>query len=75
MAESEDRVVVRELRERQPSELRSLLESKTEELFKAKFKKALGQLRETHTLQALKKDIARIRTILGERAKSDEAQA
>ena len=40
----------KQLRERNDSELRSLIASKLEDLQKASFKHKLGQLRETHTL-------------------------
>jgi len=58
----------KELRERGEAELRSLLASKSDELHKVRFKHALGQLRQTHTLKALKRDVARIETVLHERA-------
>ena len=67
MARNENTVVARELRERNDAELRSLLGTKVEELHKVEFKKALGQLRETHTLKSLRRDIARLRTVLHER--------
>ncbi len=61
-------VAAKELRERGDAELKSLLATKIDELQKARFKHALGQLRTTHTLKALKRDVARIETVLGERA-------
>jgi len=61
-------VAAKELRERGDAELQSLLATKVEELQKARFKHALGQLRTTHTLKALKRDVARIETVLGQRA-------
>lgn len=61
-------VAAKELRERGDAELKSLLATKIEELQKARFKHALGQLRTTHTLKALKRDVARIETVLGQRA-------
>lgn len=67
MAKNEDMIVAKELRERGDAELRSLLASKREELHSVKFKQALGQLRETHTIKLLKRDIARLQTMLWER--------
>ena len=64
---SDQEVVVRELRERSDAELRSLLDGKQDDLFQEKFKHALGQLRETHTLKRMKRDIARINTLIWER--------
>ena len=70
MAENENIVVLKEIRDRSDAELRSLLDSKVEELHKAKFKHALGQLRETHVLGFLKRDVARLNTVLRERTKA-----
>lgn len=62
----ENRVVPSEMRDRSESELQTLLNGKREELHKTRFKHAIGQLRETHELRGLKRDISRIETILGE---------
>ncbi len=67
MADNEQIVVAKELRDRSDAELRSLMETKAEELHKMKFTKALGQLQETHMLTGLKRDIARLKTVLRER--------
>jgi large subunit ribosomal protein L29 len=76
MAKNEDMIVAKELRERGDAELQSLLASKREELHGAKFKQALGQLRETHTIKFLRRDIARLQTLLKERElQSKEQQA
>ena len=74
MAENEERVLVKELRERSDAELASLRDAKTEELHRASFNHALGQLQTTHVLKALKRDIARINTVLRQRQPS-EAQS
>lgn len=63
-----NQVAARELRERGEAELKSLLASKVEELQKARFKHALGQLRTTHNLKVLRREVARIETVLHERA-------
>ena len=75
MAENEDRVIVKEVRSRNDAELQSLLASKADDLHKAKFKHALGQLQNTHELKALKKDVARLNTLLNERAVAAGAEA
>lgn len=67
---SEDRVVAKEIRDRSESELEVLLSGKREELHKIKFKHALGQLQETHLVKGLKRDIAKIETVLGEKRRS-----
>ncbi|MBN1959522.1 MAG: 50S ribosomal protein L29 [Deltaproteobacteria bacterium] len=63
-----NQIAAKELRERGKAELESLLVSKTEELQKVRFKHALGQLRTTHTLLALRREIARITTIMHEQS-------
>ncbi len=73
MAKSENMVVAKELRERSEAELKSLLASKIEELHKVKFNHALGQLRDTHTLKLLKKDVARLKTVLREQQAKETA--
>jgi large subunit ribosomal protein L29 len=62
-----EKVKATELKDRHESELRSLLSNKQEELRKARFKHALNQLRETHSLKALRLDIAKINTVLSQR--------
>lgn len=64
---NENTVKAREVRDRNEAEIESLLAAKVEELHSAKFQHALGQLRETHTLKALKRDIAKLRTVLAEK--------
>jgi large subunit ribosomal protein L29 len=75
MAKNENIIVAKELRERGDAELRSLLASKREELHGVEFKQALGQLRETHTIRLLKRDIARLQTLLRERELHAKEQA
>lgn len=72
---SEKTVVVKEIRERADAELVSLIDSKTEELHQAKFKHALSQLQTTHELKQLKRDIARLKTVLGESRTQTAQQA
>ena len=67
MAEGNNKVLASELRERNDAELQSLLNEKVEELYGVKFKKALGLLGESHLIGQLKRDIARLKTILNER--------
>ena len=63
-----NQIAATELRERGDAELKSLLTGKAEELQKARFKHSLGQLRATHQLGSLRREVARIETILRERA-------
>ncbi len=56
----------RELRELSEDELRRKEDELKDQLFKLKFQHALGQLEDAMKLKSIKKDIARIITILGE---------
>src|SRR5688500_2545368 len=67
MAKKENEIVAKELRGRAEGELNSLLAAKIEELTKTKFKLSLGQLRTTHQIGALKRDVAVLKTVLNER--------
>jgi large subunit ribosomal protein L29 len=52
------------LREMTPEDLQNELDNKWAELFGLKIKHALGQLENPLTLRALRRDIARIKTLL-----------
>ena len=67
MAGSEEKTRAKDFRERSAAELESLMTAKSEELQKVGFKHALGQLRETHRIGVLRKDIAMIKTVLTEK--------
>ncbi len=56
----------RELRELSEDELRRKEDELKDQLFKLKFQHALGQLENAMKLKSIKKDIARIKTIVGE---------
>ena len=56
-----------ELREMTEDELISKEEELKDQLFKLKFQHALGQLENAMKLKNIRKDIARIRTILNEK--------
>ncbi len=68
MAEGKDKVLASEIRDRNDVELQSLLGEKMEQLHSVKFKKALGQLAQSHLIKQLKQDIARLKTIMNERS-------
>lgn len=67
MSGNTEKVNLSELRQRNEAEVRSLLGSKAEELRKLRFKHAIGQLRETHTLRTIRRDIAKLNTVLAQR--------
>ena len=66
MAEAIEFHKVDELRKRKPIELETLLVERVELLHKTRFKKALGQLMESHLPRKLRRQIAQIKTILNE---------
>ena len=59
---------VSEIRERGSEELRILLEEMSEDLYKQRIEHALDQLKQTHRLKELRRNIARIKTVLSERS-------
>lgn len=62
----------RELRELSDDELLSKQEELKDQLFKLSFQHALGQLENAMKLKNIKRDIARIKTILREKHKGTE---
>lgn len=59
-----------ELREKSADELSNQLITLREEQFKLQMQKATGQLAQTHLLQQNQRDIARVKTVLTEKAGS-----
>jgi len=59
----------RELRELTDDELVNKEQELNDQLFKLKFQHALGQLEDAMKLKNIKKDLARIKTILSEKSK------
>lgn len=57
-----------EVREKGVPELQRLSAELTEELFHLRLKHAMGQVERTHNLRRLRKDLARITTVLREKA-------
>ncbi len=57
-----------ELREKNDRELRELEQQLNEEFFRMRLKHYTGQLQQTNKLRETRRDIARIKTILRERA-------
>ena len=56
-----------ELREMQPAELTSKLADQQAELFNLRFQHASNQLENPGRIEAVKKDIARVMTVLAEK--------
>jgi len=59
---------VSELREKTVDELNAELDRLAEEQFRLRTQQAMGQLGQTHLLAAARKDVARIKTVLNEKA-------
>jgi large subunit ribosomal protein L29 len=56
-----------EIRQLSDEEIKQRIKELEEELFNLRFQKALGQLEKTHRFKMIRKDIARMKTILRER--------
>ena len=63
-----------ELRELSNGDLEKLINDTKQELFNLRFQKSVGKLTNTARVHTLKKDIARIKTLLHERKLLAEAQ-
>ena len=59
---------VSELREKSVEELNSVLLEQLKEQFKLRMQASTGQLNQTHVLAQVRKDIARIKTALSQKA-------
>ena len=57
-----------ELRDKSADELNTQLQSLLEDQFKLRMQKATGQLAQTHLLKQTRRDIARVKTVLKEKA-------
>ena len=62
---------LQEIRLKNPSDLKSLLEELLEQQFKLKMQAATGQLAKSSEFKKLRKDIARIKTIMKEKQNND----
>jgi len=57
-----------ELREKTVDELKQELQQQLQNQFKLRMQQATGQLTQTHLLKQARKDVARLKTVLRERA-------
>ena len=57
-----------ELRDKTPDQLREDLESLKKEAFNLRFQQATGQLENTARMRTVKRDIAKVKTIINEKA-------
>ncbi|NJN93544.1 MAG: 50S ribosomal protein L29 [Anaerolineales bacterium] len=59
-----------EIRNLSDSEIQTKMEEAYEELFNLRFQKTIGQVKDSNRFTVLKRDIARMKTILGERKRA-----
>lgn len=64
-----------ELRDKTPDQLREQLETLKKESFNLRFQQATNQLENTARMRAVKRDTARVLTILNEKAAAAAAEA
>jgi large subunit ribosomal protein L29 len=57
-----------DLKSKSPVELKEKLISLLKEQFNLRMRKATGQLNQTHLLKKVRRDIARVKTVLNEKA-------
>ena len=62
-----------DIREKDESELRDELSGLLREQFNLRMQRGIGQLATPHDLRRVRRDIARIKTVLNEKSKSSEA--
>jgi large subunit ribosomal protein L29 len=65
----------KELRDKTPDQLRDQLANLKKEAFNLRFQQATGQLENTARMRAVKRDAARVKTILNEKAASAAQEA
>lgn len=65
-------MLAKEIREKTNEELNAEINTLKDELFNLRFQQATGQLENTARLKTVKKDIARIKTVLTERANTGQ---
>jgi len=63
-----------ELRDKTPEELRTELETLKKESFNLRFQAATGQMENTSRMRTVRRDAARVKTILNEKAAAAAAE-
>jgi len=63
---------IREIREMTDEGILNTIEDKKEEMFNLRFQGASGQLENTNAARVVRRDIAQLKTILGERQRATE---
>jgi len=67
-------MLINELREKSNTELLKEIDTLKEELFTLRFQAATGQLTNTAQIKVVRKTIAKIKTVLGERARNEQQE-
>jgi large subunit ribosomal protein L29 len=63
----------KEIRERSDDELQKTLGDLEEQLFKLRFQKSTGQIENPQKIREVRKDIARVQTVINERRPQESA--
>jgi large subunit ribosomal protein L29 len=61
-------MIAKELKSKTPDQLRDSLVALKKEAFNLRFQQATGQLENTARMNAIRKDVARIKTVLNQKA-------
>ena len=64
----------KDFRERSDDELRKSLDDLREQLFKLRFQKSTGQIENPIKIREVRKDIARVMTVMNERGRGETAR-
>jgi large subunit ribosomal protein L29 len=73
MATEKQKKASEDLRHKTPDQLRDKLTDLRKEQFNLRFQKATGQLEKTSRVRQVRRDIARIETVLSEKSKQSAA--
>jgi large subunit ribosomal protein L29 len=65
---------IADVRAKSPDELKEMLVSLRKEQFNLRFQRATGQLEATGRIREVRRDIARVKTIMDERVRSSRKQ-
>ena len=66
-------MTTKEIRDLAPAEITTKLRSTRDELLQLRLRKHTGQVEKTHTIRVLRKDIARLETLLTEKKSKQTA--
>ena len=75
MLQRKTRMSAQELRDKTPDQLRDELANLKKESFNLRFQQASGQLENTARMRQVRRDAARVKTILNEKAATAAAEA